>query len=159
MAKVTPISEHFQHFVAELQDSFWGDLESRTQQAAQRLFDGLSERQRDLYMVSPRYGRSEERKDYRNGYYERDFVTKFGTLRLRVARTRKRGFLPAVVNRFQRRAEDVTLLIREAFLRGLSTRQVGRVVGVLTGEAVSPSTCPASPSLWTKWSSSFIRRG
>ena len=140
MAKVTPISEHFQHFVAELQDSFWGDLESRTQQAAQRLFDGLSERQRDLYMVSPRYGRSEERKDYRNGYYERDFVTKFGTLRLRVARTRKRGFLPAVVNRFQRRAEDVTLLIREAFLRGLSTRQVGRVVGVLTGEAVSPST-------------------
>jgi len=140
MAKVTPISEHFQHFVEELQDSFWGDLELRTQQAAQRLFDGLSERQRDLYMVSPRYSRSEERRDYRNGYYVRDFVTKFGTLRLRVARTRKKGFLPAVVNKFQRRAEDVTLLIREAFLRGLSTRQVGRVVGVLTGEVVSPQT-------------------
>jgi putative transposase len=140
MAKVTPISEHFQHFVEELQDSFWGDLESKTQQAAQRLFDGLSERQRDLYMVSPRYSRSEERRDYRNGYYERDFVTKFGTLRLRVARTRKKGFLPAVVQKFQRRAEDVTLLIREAFLRGLSTRQVGRVVGVLTGEVVSPQT-------------------
>jgi putative transposase len=102
MAKVTPISEHFQHFVRELQDSFWGDLESRTQQAAQRLFDALSERQRDLYMVSSRYSRSGERKDYRNGYYERDFVTKFGTLRLRVARTRKKGFLPAVVNKFQR---------------------------------------------------------
>jgi hypothetical protein len=54
MAKVTPISEHFQHFVAELQDSFWGDLERRTQQAAQRFFDALSERQRDLYMVSSR---------------------------------------------------------------------------------------------------------
>ena len=78
-----------------------------------------------------------QRQDYRNGYYARDFVTKFGTLRLRVARTRKRGFLPEVVQKFQRRAEDVTLLIREAFLRGISTRQVGRVVATLTGEAVS----------------------
>ena len=68
------------------------------------------------------YGRTAERRDYRNGYYERDFVTKFGTLRLRIARTRKRGFLPEVVTKFQRRAEDVTLLIREAFLRGISTR-------------------------------------
>ena len=32
------------------------------------------------------------RLDYRNGYYERDFVTRFGTLRLRIARSRKRGF-------------------------------------------------------------------
>jgi hypothetical protein len=38
---------------------------------------------------------------------------------------------------FQRRAEDVMVLIREAFLRGISTRQVGRVVGIVTGEAVS----------------------
>jgi putative transposase len=140
MAKIIPISEHFQHFVAELQESFWGDLQARTQQAAQKFFAALSERQRDLYMVSRRYVRSAQRQDYRNGYYSRDFVTKFGTLRLRVARTRKRGFLPAVVQKFQRRAEDVTLLIREAFQRGISTRQVGRVVATLTGEAVSPQT-------------------
>jgi len=140
MAKVTPITEQYQHFVEDLQESFWGDLEARTQRAAQRFFDGLSERQRDLYMVSPRYSRPAQRQDYRNGYYERDFVTKFGTLRLRVARTRKRGFLPEVVHKFQRRADEVTLLIREAFLRGISTRQVGRVVGVITGEVVSPQT-------------------
>jgi mutator family transposase len=140
MAKIIRISERFQHFVAELQESFWGDLQVRTQQAAQQFFEALSERQRDRYMVSRRYARSADRQDYRNGYYARDFVTKFGTLRLRVARTRKRGFLPEVVQRFQRRAEDVTLLIREAFLRGISTRQVGRVVTVLTGEAVSAQT-------------------
>jgi putative transposase len=140
MAKITPITEHFQHFVQELKESFWGDLQGQVQKAAQKFFDLLSERQRDLYMVSPRYGRTAERKDYRNGYYPRDFVTRFGTLRLRVARTRKRGFLPEVVNKFQRRAEEVTLLIREAFLRGISTRQVGRVVAVLTSEAVSPQT-------------------
>jgi len=122
MAKVTPITEQYQHFVEELQESFWGDLEARTQRAGQRFFDQLSEAQRDQYMVSARYSRPAERQDYRNGYYERDFVTKFGTLRLRVARSRKRSFLPQVVTKFQRRAGEVTLLIREAFLRGISTR-------------------------------------
>jgi putative transposase len=140
MAKVTPITEHFQHFVKDLKESFWGELQGQAQQAAKRLFELLSERQRDLYMVSPRYSRPEQRKDYRNGYYSRDFVTRFGTLRLRIARTRKKGFLPEVMKKFQRRAEEVALLIREAFLRGISTRQVGRVVGVLTGERVSPQT-------------------
>ena len=37
-------------------------------------------------------------------------------------------------------AEEVSLLIREAFLRGISTRQVGRVVATLTGETVSAQT-------------------
>jgi len=140
MAKVTPITEQFQHFVSELKESFWGDLQGQVQQSMRKLFELLSERQRDLYMVSPRHSRHKPRRDYRNGYYERDFVTRFGTLRLRIARTRKRGFLPDVLNKFQRRAEEVSLLIREAFLRGISTRQVGRVVSILTGEVVSPQT-------------------
>ena len=140
MAKITPITEHFQHFVADLRESFWGDLQGRVQQAGQQFFQQLSERQRDRYMVSRRYQRSEPRKDYRNGYYHRDFVTKFGTLRLRIARSRQRGFLPEVVKKLQRRAEEVTVMIREAFLRGLATRQVGRVVATLTGETVSPQT-------------------
>jgi putative transposase len=94
MAKVTPITEQSQPFVEDLRESFWGDLEARTQRAGQRFFDHRSEAQRDQYMVSARYSRPAERQDYRNGYYERDFVTKFGTLRLRVARSRKRSFLP-----------------------------------------------------------------
>jgi hypothetical protein len=64
-------------------------------------------------------------------------VTRFGTIRLRIARTREKSFLPCGLERFQRRAEEVSMLIREAFLRGISTRQVGRVVATLTGEVVS----------------------
>ena len=88
MAKVIPITEQFQHFVSELKESFWGDLQGQVQQSMRRLFELLSERQRDLYMVSPRHSRQKPRQDYRNGYYERDFVTRFGTLLLRIARTR-----------------------------------------------------------------------
>ena len=57
MAKIIPISEHFQHFVSELRDSFWGDLEGHTQRAAQQLLDRLSEAQRDQYMVRAAYER------------------------------------------------------------------------------------------------------
>ena len=48
-----------------------------------------------------------KRRHYRNGYYERDFVTRFGTIRLRIARTREQSFLPVGLRRFQRRAEEV----------------------------------------------------
>jgi len=67
-------------------------------------------------------------------------VTPLGGIRLRIPRTRQRSFLPRWLGRLQRRAPEVAELIRQAFLRGISTRQVGRVVAVLTGEAVSAQT-------------------
>ncbi len=33
MAKITTISEHFQHFPTDLKESLWGDLEARTKLA------------------------------------------------------------------------------------------------------------------------------
>jgi putative transposase len=141
MAKIIPITEHFQHFLRDMKESFWGDVYGQTKRAWQGFLELESQRQRDRFSGWGRYERrSGKRRDYRNGYYERDFVIRFGTLRLRVARTREKSFLPRGIERFQRRAEEVSLLIREAFLRGLSTRAVGRVVATLTGEVVSATT-------------------
>ena len=67
-------------------------------------------------------------------------MTRLGTLRVCVARTRQRAFLPAGLARRARRAAEVLLLIREAFLRRLSTRAVGRVVALITEEPVSAQT-------------------
>jgi putative transposase len=141
MAKIISITEHFQHFLSEMKESFWGDLYGQTKLAWQRFFELQSERERDRFSGWGRYERRRgKRRDYRNGYYERDFVTRFGAIRLRIARTRGKSFLPVGLRRFQRRAEEVSLLIREAFLRGISTRQVGRVVATITGETVSAQT-------------------
>jgi hypothetical protein len=30
MAKIIPITEHYQHFLAEMKESFWGDVYGRT---------------------------------------------------------------------------------------------------------------------------------
>jgi len=141
MAKIISIDDHFQHFLDDLKDSFWGDLEQKTRRAWKQFLEAESERMRHLYMGYESYERGPRpATGYRNGYYERDFVTRFGTLRLRIARTRGRSFLPASLDKFQRRAPEVAMLIREAFLRGISTRQVGRVVATLTGETVSAQT-------------------
>jgi putative transposase len=141
MGKIVSITEHFQHFLADLKESFWGDLERKTQLAWKRFLEEESERLRDQYAVLDSYERgSRQPTQYRNGYYERDFVTRFGTIRLRIARARGKSFLPRAMEKFQRRAPELAMLIREAFLRGISTRQVGRVVATLTGEAVSAQT-------------------
>src|SRR5947209_16621491 len=77
MAKVTPINEHFQHFLADLQETFWGDLYGQTRLAWQRFFQLQSERQRDRFAGWGWYERgARKRRQYRNGYYERDFVTR-----------------------------------------------------------------------------------
>ncbi len=141
MAKITSITEQFQHFLSELKESFWGDLYGQTQLAWKHFFELDSERLRDRFAGWDRYGRGPRQQgEYRNGYYERDFVTRFGTIRLRIARARGKSFLPRGLQRFQRRADELALLIREAFLRGISTRQVGRVLATLTGEMVSAQT-------------------
>ena len=141
MANVTPITEQFQHFVRDLKESFWGDVYGKTRRAWQRFWEEESRRERDRYVVTESYERAaEKRRSYRNGFYVRDFVTRLGTLRVRVARARDRSFLPKGVERFQRRAGEVLMLIREAFLRGASTRKVGRLVASVSEEAVSAQT-------------------
>ena len=141
MGKVTPISEQFQHFVREVKESFWGDLYGKTRVGWKQFGQQESARARERWVGTEDYERNtEKRRDYRNGYYERDFVTRLGILRLRIARARGKSFWPRGLNRFQRRSEEVLMLIREAFLRGISTRQVGRVVAIFTEEAVSAQT-------------------
>src|SRR3989441_2592506 len=132
MAKIIPISEHFQHFLAEMKESFWGDLYGQTKLAWQRFFELQSERQRDRYSGWGRYERRRgRRRVYRNGYYERDFVTRFGTIRLRVARSREKSFLPRGLQPFQRRPEAGVLCVRGLFFRRVPTRWGGRGVVAL----------------------------
>ena len=119
MKRVVPISEQFQHFLAEVKESFWGDLYGRTRELWKEFLQAESARERDRYLGVGWHERSEDRPDHRNGYYERDWQTRFGTIRLRIARTRGKNFLPKQLENFQRRADDVALLIREALRKSL----------------------------------------
>ncbi|WP_447977236.1 IS256 family transposase [Candidatus Nitrospira bockiana] len=140
MSTLAPWTEQFQHFMSDVREQFWGDLHRHTREVWQRSLERLSVEARDRYLGVREYERDASRPDYRNGFYEREVVTVFGTLRVRVARTRRQAFLPRGLQRLQRRAPEVTLLIREAFLRGISTRPAGRLIALLTEEPVSAQT-------------------
>lgn len=140
MRRLIPITEQYQHFVEDLKGSFWGDFYGQVRRFCNEALERESLRLREAYLNCGPYQRSSDRRDQRNGFYYRDFQTRFGCLRLKIARSRSRSFLPSVMGLFQRRSADVTLLVREAFLRGISTRQVGRVIASLQLGPLSAQT-------------------
>src|SRR5260370_7757425 len=143
-------TEQFQAFREEARESFWGQVRWQTQHVLQQILEADSEEQMARYLGLQPYERCaepEDRVDSRNGFYERDYVTPLGSIRLRVRRTRKRSFLPRGVRALERRAPEVAELIRQTFLRGVSTRAVGRAVALLTDGPVSAQTGARPPPL------------
>lgn len=120
---------------------FEEELSEQVRSEVKRLLEEALEAERTHWLGVGRYVRDgEARRDYRNGYYRRDLGTRLGLLRgLRVPRAR-RGCQSQLVPRYQRRQESVHELVREAFLRGISTRQVGEVLEPILGEAYSAQT-------------------
>ncbi len=126
-------SDGKEFFTQELTEMVRGQLKRLIEEAL------LAERDRylnlDVYEHAPM-----SRLDFRNGFYFRNLVTQLGVLcRLRVPRTRKR-FRSQLLPRYQRRQQAVNNLILQAFLRGISTRQVGQVLEPVLGEAYSAQT-------------------
>jgi transposase-like protein len=120
---------------------FEEDLNEQVRSSVKRMLEQALEAERTTRLAVGRYVRDvETRRDYRNGYYQRDLGTRLGLLRrLRMPRTR-RGYSSELLPRYQRRQEPVHELIREAFLRGIATRQVGPVLEPVLGEAYSAQT-------------------
>jgi putative transposase len=86
-----------------------------------------------------RFERLGQRKDVRNGTYLRRLLTSMGQLEISVPRTRQSGSPAEVLGRYQRRAPELDEMISEAYVRGVSTRGMGRVTEALVGEKVSRS--------------------
>ena len=103
------------------------------------VFNQLMENQRTDYIQAADYERSENRQSQRNGYYERDFTTRIGTLQLKVPRTRNGEFSPTVFERYQRNEKALLASMLEMYVSGVSTRKVSQIVEELCGKSVSKS--------------------
>ena len=105
------------------------------------LMQGALEEELVTLLAAGRYRRVEWRRGYRNGFYERDLMTQIGIVQgVRVPRARGLRADHAVFARYERRQAEVNQLIRDVFLRGVSTREVGRVLETMLGERVSAAT-------------------
>jgi len=87
------------------------------------------------------YGeRSPERVNRRNGYRERDWDTRVGSIELAVPKLREGSYFPDWLLQPRRRAEQAFVsVIADAYLAGVSTRRVEKLVQQLGIERMSKS--------------------
>ncbi|ETI70454.1 IS256 family transposase [Neobacillus vireti] len=97
------------------------------------------EKERNDYLHAASYERSEERLDYRNGYYERELTMSIGKIKLKVPRTRNGEFSPTVFEKYARCDQALVLSMLEMVINGVSTRKVTHIVEQLCGESKSKS--------------------
>jgi len=87
------------------------------------------------------YGeRTPERVNRRNGYRERDWDTRVGSIELAVPKLRESSYFPDWLLQPRRRAEQAFVsVIADAYLAGVSTRRVEKLVQQLGVERMSKS--------------------
>jgi len=83
--------------------------------------------------------RSEDRINSRNGYRERAWETRAGTVELRIPKLRKGSYFPAFLEPRRLAEKALTAVIQEAYIQGVSTRSVDDLVQAMGASGVSKS--------------------
>lgn len=125
-----------------IREDWWGDLKRETERAVKILIEKSLEIEVQDMIGANRWEHNLSRQNYRNGYYERDFLSSYGYLsRLKMPRVRSGGIRSKILPRYARRNKDVDQMILEMFIAGVSTRRVEEAMRPLFGErSVSAST-------------------
>jgi putative transposase len=86
------------------------------------------------------YGeRSADRANCRNGYRERTWETRAGTVPLRIPKLRKGSYLPAFLEPRRTAERALVAVIQEAYVHGISTRNVDDLVKAMGMSGISKS--------------------
>jgi len=103
--------------------------------AAQRLMELEVEN-----LTGAGYGeKSAERVVQRNGYRDRDWGTRAGTVELRIPRLRKGSYFPGFLEPRRMAEKALTAVVQEAYVQGVSTRAVDDLVQAMGMSGISKS--------------------
>ena len=83
--------------------------------------------------------KSAARLVHRNGYRERDWQTRAGTVELRIPKLRKGSYFPGFLEPRRMAERALTAVIQEAYIQGISTRSVDDLVKALGMDGISKS--------------------
>ena len=130
-----------QFFHKTTESNFWLDVNKFAKSMTKDFFEITLEEEMIQYQQRESYQRTDNRIDYRNGHYTRNFDTAFGPIEnIQVPRSRSGLFEPTMFKKYQRRQESVNQSIINCFLLGVSTRNVKDVLKPLLGVNISAST-------------------
>lgn len=86
-----------------------------------------------------RYERTSARTNQRNGYRDRAWDTRVGTLELKVPKVREGSFYPSLLDPRKRAERALVAVVQEAYVHGVSTRRVDDLVQALGMQGISKS--------------------
>jgi transposase-like protein len=91
------------------------------------------------HVGAEKYERAADRQGERNGYRDRTWDTRVGSIELRVPRVRDGGYYPALLEPRRRGERALVAVVQEAYVQGVSTRRVDDLVKALGMNGISKS--------------------
>jgi putative transposase len=122
------------------QEDFHVDLTARVRGAVQATIQVVLEEELERLVGAGPYERSDQRIDVRNGHYPRHIVTTAGEVEVRVGRTRGGGAATAPLGKYVRRRPEIDAAVTQAYVGGVSTRDMADVTEALLGKRLGRST-------------------
>lgn len=103
------------------------------------LSQALMEAELSEQLKAEPYQHTPERTGMRNGYRERQWDTRVGSIELRVPRARDGSFFPSLLEPRKRSEQALVSVVQEAYVQGVSTRRVDELVKALGMNGISKS--------------------
>lgn len=122
------------------EDLIKDNLRDLVRNSVEETLNALLDHEADELVNASKYERSDDRKGYRSGHYDRNFTTTSGDVKLHVPKLKGIQFETAIIERYRRRECSVEEALIEMYLAGVSVRRVEDITEALWGSKVSPGT-------------------
>lgn len=116
------------------------ELKELVRNSVEETLNSLLDQEATELTNASKYERTEDRKGYRSGHYERNLTTTSGEVTLKVPKLKGVAFETAIIERYRRRESSVEEALIEMYLAGVSVRRVEDITEALWGTKVSAGT-------------------
>src|SRR3954451_6044858 len=103
------------------------------------LSEAIMEMEVEDHVGATRHQRTSARTGQRNGYRQREWDTRAGTIELKVPRVRDSSYFPSLLEPRRRAERALSAVVQEAYVHGVSTRKVDELVKALGMGGISKS--------------------
>lgn len=120
------------------EDLIKNNLKDLVRNSVEETLNALLDHDADELISAGKYERSDDRKGYRSGHYDKNFTTTSEDVKLHVPKLKGIQFETAIIERYRHRECSAGEALIEMYLAGVSVRRVKDITETLWGSKVSP---------------------